>query len=97
MQRLKRWLLILALVLIVLLGAAFGLWNTTPVAVSFGTVTLAERPLAVWLIAAFCLGGLCGLLLSTGIIRHVRLQRRIHKLEKELASRPKFPPVDRDI
>ncbi|ALO46282.1 lipopolysaccharide assembly protein LapA domain-containing protein [Pseudohongiella spirulinae] len=97
MQGLKRWLTILLLLLIVLLSAGFSLWNTVPVPLSFGIVSFADRPLAVWVIAAFCLGGLCGLVLGAGVVRDVRLRLRIRRLEKELASRPRFPPAEREI
>lgn len=97
MQGLKRWLTMLLLLLIVLLSAGFSLWNTVPVPLSFGIVNFAERPLALWIISAFCLGGLCGLILGAGVVRDVQLRLKIRRLEKELASRPRFPPAEREI
>lgn len=97
MQGIKRWLFITLLIIVIILSAGFSLWNTTPVPLSFGFYTFADRPLAVWVIVAFCLGGLCGLVLGAGLIRDVRLRYRIRKLEKELQRRPKFPPAEREL
>ncbi|MAY56360.1 MAG: hypothetical protein CMQ46_09770 [Gammaproteobacteria bacterium] len=97
MQGMKRWLLILLLLMVVLSSTAFSLWNTTPVPLSFGFVSFSARPLALWIIAAFCVGGLAGVILGAGLVRDMKLRMRIRRLEKELKQRPRFPPAERDI
>lgn len=90
MHRLRRWLLIFFMLVIFVLSVGFSLWNTTPVPLSLGVYELEPRPLALWLVAAFCAGGLFGLILGSGLVRNVQLRLRIRKLEKELAERPRF-------
>jgi uncharacterized integral membrane protein len=95
-QRLKRWLIFLLLLLIFILSVGFSMWNTAPVALSFGLYEFAARPLSFWLIITFCLGGLAGLLINAGLVRDARLRSRIRALEKELAKRPKYKPTEID-
>lgn len=96
MQRFKRWLVFLLLLLIFILSVGFSMWNTSPVPLSFGLYEFAARPLSLWLIIAFCLGGLAGLAIGAGLIRDARLRLRIRALEKQLAKRPKFTATEID-
>lgn len=96
MKRLKRWLIMFFMLCLVLLSTGFALWNTEPVALSFGLFSFQPRPLSVWIIISFCLGALSSLVLGAGLIRHLQLRNRIRQLEKELASRPKFSRAERD-
>lgn len=96
MQLVTRWLVVLLLLLIFILSVGFSMWNTAPVVLSFGVHEFAARPLSFWIIVAFCLGGLTGLVIGAGLIRNARLRLRIRRLEKELAGRPKFRPADVD-
>lgn len=90
MQRFKRWLVFLLLLLIFIFSVGFSMWNTTPVVLSFGLHEFAARPLSLWLIIAFCFGGLAGVTIGAGLIRDARLRLRIRALEKELQKRPGF-------
>lgn len=90
MHRLKRWILVFFVLIIFVLSVGFSLWNTTPVVLSLGVYEFGVRPLAFWLIVAFCLGGISGMVVGSGLVNDVRLRLRIRSLEKELASRPKF-------
>jgi uncharacterized integral membrane protein len=90
MHRLKRWILVFFVLIVFVLSVSFSLWNTTPVALSLGVYEFGLRPLAFWLIAAFCLGGFSGMVVGSGLVDHVRLRLRVRSLEKELESRPKF-------
>ena len=96
MQRLKRWLMFLLLLLIFILSVGFSMWNTEPVALSFGFYEFAVRPLSFWLIITFCMGGLTGLLIGAGLIRDTRLRFRIRALEEELAKRSGAKPTRTD-
>jgi len=95
-RALRRWLLILLLLIVFILSLGFSLWNTVPVPLSFGFHEFDPRPLAFWLIAAFCAGGVLGLFLGAGLIRDVKSKMRIRALEKELARRPLFSRRDID-
>lgn len=96
-KQFKWWASVILLLLIVLVSAGFSLWNTTPVPLSLGFHTFAERPMAVWIIVAFCIGGLVGLLIGSGLINQLRLRRRIRQLERELESRPRFERPQREL
>lgn len=96
MQRIKKWFAMLILLLIFIISVGFSMWNTVPVPLSFGFYNLEARPLSLWLILAFCFGGLSGLVLGAGLIRDARLRHRIRVLEKELADRPRFKPSEID-
>lgn len=96
MKRLKRWLLVLLLLLIFIMSVGFSMWNTTPVSLSFGVHQFAARPLSFWLIISFCLGGLTGVTIGAGLIRDARLRQRIKALEKTLDKQPALKPAEID-
>lgn len=96
MQRFKRWLIFLLLLLIFVLSVGFSMWNTTPVTLSFGFHEFSARPMSFWLIITFCIGGLIGITVGAGIVRDARLRRRIKALEKELEKRPRFKASEID-
>lgn len=52
------------LILVFLASIAFSFFNTGLVPLSFGFVVLSPQPLALWVVLAFALGGLIGLLLG---------------------------------
>ena len=71
----------------------FSYANPEPIALSFGFTTLDPQPLAVWVIVAFALGGLCGVLPGVGLVRNLRLRLEIRRprtqltrVEQEFAS-----------
>lgn len=86
MERLKYWLFVILLLLIILISVGFSLWNTQAVPLSFGIVSLDPKPVSFWVVSSFAVGGLCGLLLGAGFLRDYKLKRRIRKLEKALAD-----------
>lgn len=90
-----RWLLRLLILILLLLVLAFGLLfsvqNAQGVPLDLLALQLRERPLAVWLLAAFALGGFAGMLASSvALIRlqtnRYRLRRRLEQCERELAD-----------
>lgn len=97
MKQFKWWASVILLLLIVLVSIGFSLWNTTSVPLSLGFHTFSERPVAVWIIAAFCVGALLGLVVGSGLINQFRLRRRIRKLEAELETRPRFERPQKEI
>jgi len=96
MKRIQRWLIVLLMLCLLIFSIGFSLWNTEPVPLSFGLFTFAARPVSVWVVVAFSCGVLTGLLLGSGLFRHMLLRRRITQLEKELASRPRYNRVEHD-
>ena len=96
MKHFKRWLLIVLMLCLLILSIGFSLWNTELIPLSFGVITFSARPLSVWIVLAFSFGVLLGLLLGSGLFRHLRLRRRIEQLENELARRPVYKRAERD-
>jgi len=93
MNRFVRFLIWLLLLLVFLASVIFSFFNTAPVPLSLGYTTLAPQPLSVWVIGAFVLGGLIGVLLGAGLFRHLRsrleikrLQKRVTELEQQLSA-----------
>ncbi len=93
MNKLARIIVWCFIFIIFVASIVFSFSNTQPVALSFGIVTLAPQALAVWIIAAFALGGVLGLLLGAGLVRNLRakleikrLRSQVSKLEKSLAN-----------
>ena len=64
MKKLRTLLYILILLAGVALGVLFALQNTQAVPLDLLVFTFAPRSLALWVLAAFALGGLAGLLVS---------------------------------
>jgi len=96
LKTLKRWIIILLMLIVVLMTASFALWNNVAVSLTFGLFTLDARPLSVWVISAFGLGALFGLTLGAGFIGNLKSNLRIRQLEKELQQRPKFNRAEKD-
>ena len=84
MQRLVRFLAWLFLLLVFSASIAFSFFNTTAVALSFGFFELPEQPVALWVIGAFVLGGLCGLMLGSGFMRNIKARYQFNRLQKKL-------------
>jgi len=100
MNKLARIIVWCFIFIIFVASIVFSFSNTQPVELSFGIVTLAPQALAVWVIAAFALGGVLGLLLGVGLVRNLRakleikrLRGQVSKLEQQLAQQ-KSSPLD---
>jgi len=80
----------LALLLAVLVfGVFFTLQNTQPIALDLLFIVLPEQYLALWVLSAFALGGVVGVIVSSLAIVQLRgkqmsLQRKLQRQEKEL-------------
>lgn len=91
MRWIGRVLVIIVLLLVLAFGLLFSLQNGTRVPLDLLVAQLQERPLAVWLLVAFALGGVIGMVVSSvALIRlqasRFRLRRRLETLEKELSG-----------
>lgn len=80
----------LALLLAVLVfGVFFTLQNTQPIALDLLFIVLPEQYLALWVLSAFAVGGVVGVIVSSLAIvqlrgRQLSLKRQIQRQEKEL-------------
>lgn len=91
MRPMKRLLVLILLVCVLLFGVLFSIQNTDTVALDLLLVQLPEQRVALWVLLAFALGGIVGMLISAAAIlalksRNLLLQRKLQKHQKELAS-----------
>lgn len=90
MKSLFTFMTILVVLLVMTSGFLFTLNNTQSIGLWLGT-DLSARPLALWIIAAFILGGCLGLFLGAGIwrrlyhrFRFLQLQTKVQQQDREL-------------
>jgi uncharacterized integral membrane protein len=83
MTRLGRFLLFLFLFLVLVAGFVFMLNNTTRVSLWLGT-ELPNMPVGLWVLLAFGVGGMLGLLLGMGLWQRLRAGLRIRDLQARL-------------
>lgn len=86
MHKLMRVLAWCFMFIVFVASIVFSYANPEPVALSFGLFTLDAQPVAVWVIAAFAIGGLCGLLLGVGLVRNLRYRLEIRRLRAQLTQ-----------
>ena len=67
--RIITWLILL---LILALGVLFSVQNDTPVSLDLLLISFSARPLALWVLLAFVLGGCIGMLTSTAVLWRLR-------------------------
>lgn len=88
MKKLIRTLTGFFLLIVMVLSLGFMRANDALVSLSFGAIESQERPVGLWIAAAFVLGGLLGLVVGLrlfssliGRLEIARLRSRIAKLE----------------
>ncbi len=89
MRWLKTLLVGVLCIVVVFVGMQFTFHNTDKVAIDLVFMQLPEMSLSLWLIAAFGLGGLMGVVLSVGTVVLLRtrlgsVRRRMTTAQKEL-------------
>ncbi|MFN3882561.1 MAG: LapA family protein [Nitrincola lacisaponensis] len=84
MRFLKRLVVALLVLLVLLAGILFTLHNMTPVNIDLIFFTLPEASLSLWLLGAFALGGVLGVLLSSVML--LSLKTRLYYLNKKMAD-----------
>ncbi|MDB6062062.1 MAG: hypothetical protein JWM78_2165 [Verrucomicrobiaceae bacterium] len=91
MRWIRRFLIVLLLLLVLIFGLLFSLQNAQSVPLDLLALQLRERPLAVWLLVAFAVGGIAGMIASSAALLRLqanryRLRRRLEQCERELAE-----------
>lgn len=79
----------LAIILgVLVLGALFAVQNTAVVPLDLLVIYLPERSVALWVLLAFSIGGVVGMLTSIGLV--LRLRTALLRANRQLA---KVPPA----
>ncbi|MFK8047598.1 MAG: lipopolysaccharide assembly protein LapA domain-containing protein [Halioglobus sp.] len=76
MNLLRKLLTLLVLLATIAVGVLFALQNTVPVPLDLLVYTFAEKSLALWVLAAFAVGGVVGMLTAMGIVVSLRTALR---------------------
>jgi len=84
MHKLAQLLSGIFLVLVFIASITFSYFNTEPVAIAFANWKFPAQPVSVWIIGAFVLGGLLGLVLGLGLFRNLKSRAEIRRLKKQL-------------
>lgn len=83
MKALRTILTIVILLATIAVGVLFALQNKEPVPLDLLVYSFAPRSLALWVLAAFAVGGLAGMLFSSGIL--LRLRASLGSSRRQLA------------
>ncbi len=91
MRQIKRLLVFVLLLCVLLFGVLFSVQNTETVTLDLLFVQLPMQRVALWVLLAFALGGVVGMVISVSAIlslksRNLLLQRKLLKTQKELAA-----------
>lgn len=94
MQLVRKLVFFLVALAMLALGALFAVQNEAKVPLDLLVVYLSERSVALWVLLAFALGGVVGLLTSLGII--LRLRARLMAANRRLGRQAgnKTPSAD---
>lgn len=83
MSLLRSLLMLAVVVVMAALGALFALQNEATVPLDLLLFTFAPRSVALWVLAAFALGGVAGLLMASLLV--LQLRARLRLLRRQLA------------
>lgn len=92
MRLLKRVIIILLMLVVLAFGVLFSIQNTMLAPLDLLVIQLSEQRLSLWVLLAFAVGGICGMVISAAAIvrlksRLLLLQRQLNKASKD-ASKP---------
>ena len=91
MSILRSLLMLVVVVAMAAAGALFALQNEATVPLDVLVYTFAPRSVALWVLAAFALGGIAGLLMASLLVLRLRarlrlLRRQLNKTQGEVES-----------
>ena len=84
MRKISSLLSGLFLILIFTASVTFTHFNSEPVSISVGAWQFPSQPISVWIIGAFVLGGLIGLLFGLEIFKNLKLRAENRYLKRQL-------------
>ena len=84
MRKISSLLSGLFLILVFTVSATFTYFNSDPISISVGAWQSPSQPISVWIIGAFVLGGLIGLLFGLEIFKNLKLRAENRYLNRQL-------------
>ncbi len=93
MKLLRKLLTVFVVLATLVTGVLFALQNKTPVPLDLLVYTFEPQSIALWILLAFALGGLLGMIVSAVILVRTRASLRScrRQLDRSLAERSKVP------
>ena len=86
MRTLKRLLAGFFVVCVFVAAVVFAWYNNTPVIIGIGDWRLPPQAVSIWIMGAFIVGGLLGLLLGLRLFHGLRRNSRERRLIRQLAA-----------
>ena len=86
MHKIGRLLSGFFLILVFIASVTFSYFNNTAIVISYGSYQFPAQPVSVWIIGAFVLGGVLGLLLGLRLFAHLKTRVELRRLQKELKA-----------
>ncbi len=91
MKLLRKLLTVLVLLAMVAVGVLFALQNKAPVPLDLLVYTFEPQSLALWVLCAFALGGVLGMLVSSALLLGLRAalassRRQLEKARQQLSQ-----------
>ena len=86
MRTLKRLLAGIFVICVFVAAVVFAWYNHTPVSIGIGDWRLPPRAISIWIMGAFVVGGLLGLLLGLRLFQGLRRSGRERSLTRQLAA-----------
>ena len=92
MKLLRKLLTVLIVLITLVVGVLFALQNTTPVPLDLLVYTFGPQSVALWILGAFVLGGLLGMIASAAILvrTHATLGSCRRQLDRTLTELSKL-------
>ena len=86
MNLIKKTTYFLIVLAVLVLGALFAVQNTVAVPLDLLLIYLPARSVALWVLLAFAIGGVIGMLTSIGLV--LRLRTALLRANRQLAKMP---------
>lgn len=86
MRLLRKLLTLLVVLATIAVGVLFALQNTALVPLDLLVYSFEAKSLALWVLAAFAIGGVVGMLTATGIVLRLRTSLRTARRQTERAG-----------
>lgn len=98
MKLLRNLFTLIVILAMTAVGVLFSLQNKTPVPLDLLVYTFEPQSLSLWILLAFALGGLLGMLVSSLIIMRTRAslaatRRQLNKAQEQKDKQPVEPPA----
>ncbi len=86
MVKLMRFLAWTLFIAVIVSSCIFSALNTVQVPLSLFFIELPEQAISRWIVTAFVLGGMIGLLLGVGMFNRLKTKAEISRLNKKLGA-----------